>query len=42
MLRKLINYGGRTEVDKIINEQKARMPRLPALMDELSKLEIEL
>ena len=42
MLRKLINYGGRTEVGKIINEQKARMPRRPALIDELSKLEIEL
>ena len=42
MLRKLINYGGRTEVDKIINEQKARMSRRPALIDELSKLEIEL
>ena len=42
MLRKLINYGGRTEVSKIINEQKARMPRRPALIDELSKLEKEL
>ena len=42
MLRKLINYGGRTEVGKIINEQKARMPRRPALIDELSKLEKEL
>ena len=42
MLRKLINYGGRTEVDKIINEQKSRTPRRPALIDELSKLEIEL
>ena len=42
MLRKLIDYGGRAEVDKIINEQKARMPRRPALIDELSKLEKEL
>lgn len=42
MLRRLINYGGRTEVGKIINEQKARMPRRPALIDELSKLEKEL
>lgn len=42
LLRKLINYGGRTEVDKIINEQKARAPRRPALIDELSKLEKEL
>ena len=31
--------GGRAEVDKIINEQKARTPRRPALIDELSKLE---
>lgn len=42
MLRKLINFGGRTEVGKIINEQKARIPRRPALIDELSKLEKEL
>ena len=42
LLRKLINYGGRTEVDKIINEQKARAPRRPALIDKLSKLEKEL
>lgn len=42
ILRKLINYGGRTEVSKIINEQKARTPRRPALIDELSKLEKEL
>lgn len=42
MLRKLINYGGRTEVGKIINEQKARIPRRPALIGELSKLEKEL
>ena len=42
MLRKLIDYGGRAEVGKIINEQKARTPRRPALIDELSKLEKEL
>ena len=42
LLRKLINYGGRTEVDKIIKEQKNRTPRRPALIDELSKLEKEL
>ena len=42
MLRKLIQYGGMAEVDKIINEQKARTPRRPALIDELSKLEKEL
>ena len=39
LLRKLINYGGRIEVDKIIKEQKNRTPRRPALIDELSKLE---
>ena len=42
MLRKLINRGARIEVDKIINEQKNRTPRRPALIDELSKLEKEL
>ena len=42
MLRKLIGYGGRAEVDKIIDEQKARTPRRPALIDELSKFEKEL
>ena len=42
LLRKLINYGGRTEVDSIIKEQKNRTPRRPALIDELSKLEKEL
>ena len=39
LLRKLINYDGRTEVDSIIKEQKNRTPRRPALIDELSKLE---
>ena len=39
LLRKLIKYGGRIEVDKIIKEQKNRTPRRPALIDELSKLE---
>ena len=38
LLRKLIKYGGKTEVDKIIAEQKTRTPRRPALIDELSKL----
>ena len=42
LLRKLINYGGRTEVDRIIKEQKNRTPRRPALIDELSKLEKEI
>ena len=42
MLRKLINHGGRAEVDRIIKEQKNRTPRRPALIDELSKLEKEL
>ena len=42
MLRKLINYGGRAEVERIINEQKSRSPRRPALIDELSKLDKEL
>ena len=42
LLRKLINYGGRTEVDSIIQDQKNRTPRRPALIDELSKLEKEL
>lgn len=38
LLRNLIKYGGRTETDKIIIEQKSRTPRRPALIDELSKL----
>ena len=39
LLRKLINYGGKTEAYEIVAEQKARIPRRPALIDELSKLE---
>lgn len=38
LLRNLIKYGGKTEADKIIIEQKSRTPRRPALIDELSKL----
>lgn len=38
LLRKLIEYGGKKEADKIIAEQKGRTPRRPALIDELSKL----
>lgn len=38
MLRELIRYGGNTEADKIIIEQKNRTPRRPALINELSKL----
>ena len=38
LLRKLIKYGGKTEADNIIAEQKARTPRRPALINELSKL----
>ena len=38
ILRNLIKYGGKTEADKIIIEQKSRTPRRPALIDELSKL----
>ena len=38
LLRKLIKYGGKTEADEIVVEQKTRTPRRPALIDELSKL----
>lgn len=38
LLRNLIKYGGKSEVDQIVIEQKSRMPRRPALIDELSKL----
>lgn len=38
LLRNLIKYGGKTEADKIIIEQKSRTPCRPALIDELSKL----
>ena len=37
-LRTLLKYGGKDEVDKIVDEQKKRVPRRPALIDELSKL----
>lgn len=38
LLRNLIKYGGTNEANQIIVEQKARTPRRPALIDELSKL----
>lgn len=38
LLRKLIKYGGKEDAANIIAEQKARTPRRPALLDELSKL----
>ncbi len=38
LLRNLIKYGGKTEADQIVIEQKSRIPRRPALIDELSKL----
>lgn len=38
LLRKLINYGGKKEADRIAAEQRSRTPRRPALIDELSKL----
>lgn len=39
LLRKLINsYGGKAEADQIVIEQKAKKPRRPALINELSKL----
>ena len=38
LLRRLIKYGGKTEVDGIINDLKTCKPRRPALLDELSKL----
>lgn len=37
-LRKLIELGGKIEADAIKEEQKARTPRRPALIEELSKL----
>lgn len=37
-LRKLIQYGGTEEAERIVTEQKSRTPRRPALIDELSKL----
>lgn len=38
MLKKLIKYGGREEAKRIIEQQKGRTPRRPALIDELSKI----
>lgn len=38
LLRNLINYGGEKEAMQIVAEQKARTPRRPALIEELSKL----
>lgn len=38
LLRNLIRYGGKSEADQIVFEQKSRTPRRPALIDELSKL----
>ena len=38
LLRRLIEYGGKEEVDVIVDELKALKPRRPALLDELSKL----
>ena len=37
LLRNLIKYGGKKEAELIIAEQKSRIPRRPALIDELSK-----
>lgn len=38
LLRRLIDYGGGNEAQAIITEQKARIPRRSALIDELSKI----
>ena len=38
LLRNLIKYGGKKEAELIITEQKTRIPRRPALIDELSKV----
>ena len=38
LLRNLIKYGGSKEAELIVTEQKSRIPRRPALIDELSKL----
>lgn len=38
MLKKLIKYGGEREATAIIEEQKARRPRRPALIEELSRI----
>lgn len=39
MLETLIGYGGSKEAYEIIEQQKARRPRRPALINELSKIE---
>lgn len=39
MLKKLIKYGGHEEAKMIIEHQKERRPRRPALIDELSKIQ---
>lgn len=38
LLRGLIKHGGKEEADQIVAEQKSRLPRRPALIEELSKL----
>ena len=40
LLRKLIKYGGKKETAEIVDEQRNRTPRRPALIDELSKLKL--
>lgn len=40
MLKNLIEYGGREEAKSIIEQQKGRKPRRPALIDELSKIKM--
>lgn len=39
MLRKLIKYGGEDQASEIIERQKDRTPRRPALIEELSKVQ---
>lgn len=38
LLKKLMDYGGEKEAITIIEEQKARRPRRPALIEELSRI----
>lgn len=38
MLKKLIEFGGREDAQRIIKQQQERTPRRPALIDELSKI----
>lgn len=38
MLKNLMEYGGRDDAMKIIEQQKERRPRRPALIEELSKI----